>query len=66
MRNVVPWPGAESTSIWPWFCWTALYTSARPSPVPEPAGFVVKKGSNTRARTSSVMPWPESETESTT
>src|SRR5688572_7772524 len=38
-RNVVPRPGALSTSIRPpWFV-TMLWTTARPSPVPSPTGF---------------------------
>ena len=35
-----------STSIQPPHCETILWTAARPSPVPLPAGLVVKNGSN--------------------
>jgi hypothetical protein len=66
MRNVEPRPGFETTSIEPPFCSTAPYTIASPSPVPEPAGFVVKNGSKIRAWTSSLIPSPVSVTVITT
>src|SRR5581483_10473452 len=60
MRNVAPAPGALSTSIRPPCAATTLWLIARPSPVPAPTSFVVKKGSKMRARTSGVIPGPSS------
>ncbi len=38
------------------------YTVARPSPLPFPCSFVVKNGSNTRARVAASIPSPVSPT----
>ena len=46
MLNVLPWPGAVSTVMAPLFCRTIASIDARPMPVPLPASFVVKNGSN--------------------
>ena len=62
----MPWPGALLTSTWPPACRMIPYTVARPSPVPLPTPLVVKNGSNTRARTSSLIPCPVSDTVSCT
>jgi hypothetical protein len=43
--KVVPYPGVLSTAIVPWCCVTIVVTGVRPSPVPFPGAFVVKKGS---------------------
>ena len=45
-------------------CLTKPNTMASPRPVPLPSGLVVKNGSNTRAATSGLMPWPVSDTAS--
>ena len=50
----------------PLLCLVVPYTMARPSPVPLPTSFVVKKGSKMRARVSAVMPEPASLTTSIT
>src|SRR6266849_10526938 len=47
---LVPRPGSLSTSIVPPASLTMRCTVARPRPVPSPGFFVVKKGSNSRAR----------------
>ena len=44
MRNRVPRPGVETTSIWPPQFFTMPYAEASPSPVPRPRSLVVKKG----------------------
>ena len=46
----------------PLCCFTSPYTIAMPSPVPTPAGLVVKNGSNTRACVSASIPAPVSDT----
>lgn len=46
MMNVVPFPGSLSTSILPLWSWMIQKTRLSPMPVPFPALFVVKKGSN--------------------
>ena len=43
--NIVPRPGALSTSIVPPLWPTIPYTVESPRPVPSPIGFVVKNGS---------------------
>src|SRR5579859_5116124 len=64
VRNVVPVPSAEVTSMRP-PCWSTIpNTIARPRPVP-PSPLVVKNSLNTRARTSALMPTPESTTSTT-
>ena len=54
--NVVPRPTAVRTRTPPPCCPTTFDTFASPSPVPRPTAFVVKKGSNARARVSSSIP----------
>ena len=49
----------------PPICFTVPYTIARPSPVPLPAGFVVKNGWKICALVASSMPWPVSLTTNT-
>ncbi|RDI74538.1 hypothetical protein Gocc_1427 [Gaiella occulta] len=61
-RTVVPLPSRDSISTWPPLCSAMPYTVESPSPVPSPGPLVVKKGSNARARTSSLMPVPLSVT----
>src|SRR5579875_458239 len=56
--TAVPWPTSLSTLIVPRLPSTMRWQSERPSPVPAPAGFVVKNGSKTRARCSGGMPMP--------
>ena len=63
-RNVVA-PGAESNSIRPPSSVTMRWHIARPTPVPEPTGFVVKNGSKTRPATWRGMPPPVSLTSTT-
>ncbi len=46
--------------MWPPDCLAKPYTWLKPSPVPTPAGLVVKNGSNARFITSALMPLPES------
>src|SRR5215470_12685325 len=59
MRNTVNSPGFVSTSIDPPCCLTMMsWLMERPSPVPSPAGFVVKNGSNILSFTSGAMPVP--------
>ena len=60
--NVLPAPGALSTSIVPPWRVTMPHDTARPSPVPR-GPLEVKNGSNTRRRISSGMPTPVSFTE---
>ena len=64
--NVVPCPGSLYTQMSPQDCFTMPCTVASPSPVPCPCSFVVKNGSNMRARVSSVIPTPVSATVTTT
>ena len=57
--NWVKAPGSVDTSIVPPCCLTTMsWLSERPSPVPSPAGLVVKNGLNIFAFTSSGMPVP--------
>src|SRR5215204_3150644 len=57
--NSVYSPGLVSTSIEPRCCFTTMsWLRESPRPVPSPAGFVVKKGSNIFAFTSGGMPVP--------
>ena len=57
--NWVKPPGSVVTSIVPPCCLTTMsWLSDRPSPVPSPAGLVVKKGLNIFAFTSSGIPVP--------
>src|SRR4051794_34867474 len=57
--NSVNLPGALSTSMLPPCCLTMMsWLIDRPSPVPSPAGLVVKNGLNIFALTSSGMPLP--------
>src|SRR6202043_4075796 len=59
IRNSVNSPGLVSTSIDPPCCLTMIsWLSERPSPVPSPAGFVVKNGLNICSLTSGGMPVP--------
>jgi hypothetical protein len=64
--KVVPRPTALSIARYPPACLTMPYTVARPSPVPSPGSFVVKKGSKMWGRTESSIPQPESATERST
>src|SRR5262249_862101 len=58
-RNSVNAPGSVSTSIVPPCCLTIMsWLIDSPSPVPSPAGFVVKKGLNIFSLTCSGMPVP--------
>src|SRR3954471_7347474 len=57
--NSVYSPGLVSTSIEPRCCFTTMsWLRESPRPVPSPAGFVVKKGSNIFSLTSGGMPVP--------
>src|SRR4029453_6251147 len=57
--NSVNSPGCVSTSIDPACCLTMIsWLMERPSPVPSPAGFVVKNGLNILSFTSGGMPVP--------
>jgi hypothetical protein len=59
MINSVNAPGSVSTSILPPCCLTMMsWVIERPSPVPSPAGLVVKKGSKIFSLTSGEMPTP--------
>src|SRR5262245_42016148 len=59
IRNSVNWPGVVSTSIDPPCCLTMVsWLMERPSPVPSPAGLVVKNGLNIFSFTSGAMPVP--------
>jgi hypothetical protein len=62
--KVVPLPGSLYTHTLPPLCLTIPCTVARPRPVPEPIGFVVKNGSKTRSRVMASMPTPVSLTAS--
>src|SRR6267378_4285643 len=64
--TVVPRPGSLSTRTVPCWAATSSCTMERPSPVPEPGGLVVKKGSKILLRFSLGMPQPLSMTESST
>ena len=56
--NEAPPPGATPAVIVPSCASTMPRQTARPMPVPPPAGLVVKNGSKIRLRTSSGMPGP--------
>src|SRR5262245_40786586 len=59
MRNAVYSPGVVSTSIDPPCCLTIMsWLIDRPSPVPSPAGLVVKNGLNIFSFTSGGIPVP--------
>src|SRR5262249_34738985 len=59
MMNSVKTPGSVSTSILPPCCFTTMsWLIDSPSPVPSPAGLVVKKGLNIFSFTSLGMPVP--------
>src|SRR5439155_8761036 len=59
MMNSVNTPGSVSTSIVPPCCFTMMsWLIDRPSPVPSPAGLVVKKGLNIFSFTSKGIPVP--------
>jgi hypothetical protein len=59
MVNSVNRPDCVSTSILPSCCLTMMsWLIERPSPVPSPAGLVVKKGLNISSFTSGGMPVP--------
>src|SRR6186997_2141174 len=61
--NSVNCPASVATSIVPPCCFTMMsWLRERPRPVPSPAGFVVKNGSNILARTLSGIPLPLSRT----
>src|SRR5665811_537866 len=63
IMNSVNAPGIVSTSILPPCCFTTMsWLIDRPSPVPSPAGLVVKKGLNIFSLTSNGMPVPYRET----
>src|ERR1700679_2957657 len=57
--NSVNLPGSVSTAIEPACCFTTMsWLMERPSPVPSPAGLVVKNGLNIFSFTSGGMPVP--------
>ena len=58
MRKVAPRPTSLWTAIVPPCSSSMFRHSDSPSPVPSPAGLVVKKGSKMRARISAGMPGP--------
>ena len=60
MVKVVPTPRVESTSIVPPCELIASSAIAKPWPDPRPTSFVVKKRSNIRSLTASVIPTPSS------
>src|SRR6185369_6044897 len=62
---VVPAPGAERMESSPPSRSTMARARKIPSPIPFPAGLVVKKGSPTRARRSGEIPAPRSATSKT-
>ena len=55
-RNRLPFPSRDVTSIRPPWSATIPWAIARPSPVPWPGGFVVKKGSKILPSSSSEIP----------
>ena len=57
ITNVAPSPSVLSTvSVPPCPCVTMSYESDRPNPVPDPVGFVVKKGSDLNYLISTIRP----------
>src|SRR4030067_932816 len=60
MMNIVPRPVSLSTRISPLCCLMIPYVTERPSPVPFPAGLVVKKGSKSFFWISAGIPGPVS------
>ncbi len=58
--KVAPWPRAERKRILPPCSLMMPWQIDRPRPVPSPSALVVKKGSKTRACSSSGMPGPSS------
>ena len=58
----LPFPGSLYAWMNPPLCFTIPYTDDNPKPVPSPAGFVVKNGSNTFSRVSLSIPVPVSDT----
>jgi hypothetical protein len=65
--NTDPRPGSLSAAIVPEKSSSIIFfIVARPIPIPFDASFVVKNGSNTRARTAGVMPHPLSRTQNVT
>src|SRR5262249_8837360 len=62
MVACVPWPSSLSTRMVPLLERIMRWHSDRPRPTPDPAGLVVKNGSNTRSRCSRGMPMPLSTT----
>src|SRR3990172_2044964 len=59
-KKLVPSPGLVFTIIFPPWSSMMPWLTARPSPVPLPTGFVVKKGSKSFSRFSSLIPGPVS------
>jgi hypothetical protein len=64
--KLVPCPTSLYTQMCPPLCFTMPYTVARPSPVPFPGPFVVKKGSKIWPSVAASIPWPVSLTASIT
>ncbi len=62
--NVVPWPSALDTLMAPRCPRTIPSTAASPSP--RPVNFVVKNGSKMREAVAASIPWPVSETRTST
>src|SRR5205823_5566108 len=60
--KTLPSPGTLSTPTFPPWFFTMSCAMARPSPVPSPPFFVVKKGSKTECRCSGRIPQPVSRT----
>src|SRR5262249_57287168 len=59
IMNSVHEPGSVATSILPPCCFTTMsWLIERPSPVPSPVGFVVKKGLNILSFTAGEIPVP--------
>jgi hypothetical protein len=65
-RTLVPLPGVLRMRMLPPDWRMKPYTMASPRPLPAPKALVVKKGSNTRGRTSGAMPVPVSVTSNCT
>src|ERR1700761_1741630 len=62
-RKAAPLPGCDFTSMAP--PWPFTIPNVAANPRPRPVNFVVKKGSNMRARVAASIPWPSSVTERT-